>query len=162
MAVPQLQLIEHLLSWSTTVITHTREPQRLIHAGGLLETTLFLLHGHGVGIGADPRQHQRQHLPIASAAPPEQTMGEGIAGIPGQLVGAEPTHPRCLSHRGQTCPETEAVGEPGQVVSPFRKLTATGLLPAETASSDAALTSTQSVSTQGPLMGSQRPWRLAS
>ena len=93
MAVPQLQLIEHLLSWSTTVITHTREPQRLIHAGGLLETTLFLLHGHGVGIGADPRQHQRQHLPIASAAPPEQTMGEEIAGIPGQFVGAEQRTP---------------------------------------------------------------------
>ena len=56
-------------------------------------------------------------------------MGEGVGGVPGQLVGAEPTHTGPSGHGWQASRETETVGQPGQLVTPFRKCRATVSLP---------------------------------
>ena len=48
-------------------------------------------------------------------------MGEWIAGIPSQLVGAEPAHTCGLRDSRETSCKPEAVRQPGQVMAPFRK-----------------------------------------
>ena len=46
-------------------------------------------------------------------------MGEGVGGIPGQLVGAEPTHAGGLGHGGEASAKAKAVGQPAELVLPF-------------------------------------------
>jgi hypothetical protein len=92
MVLPELHLLQHFPGRSAAVVTHTRHPQRLIHTCVGQEPLLFLLHGQRVGIRTDPWQHQRQQLSTAAATPAEQSVREGVGGIPGQLVRAEPAH----------------------------------------------------------------------
>ena len=47
---------------SAAVVTHPRNPQRLIHTRVGLEPLLFLLHGQRVGVRTDTGQHQGQQL----------------------------------------------------------------------------------------------------
>ena len=119
--LPELKLLQHLLGGATTVIAHTRQPEGLVEAGAGLPLQAEALHRQGVAVGADRRRHQRQQLGAAAAAPAEQTVREGIGGVPGQLVGAEPAHTRGLGHGRQPRREAEAVGQPAQLVAPFRE-----------------------------------------
>ena len=128
MPLPQLQLLKHFRRRSTTVIANPWRPQGLSHTSALLKTPLFRLHGNGISIRADRRQHQSQHLSPTSSAPTEEAMGERCGRIPGQLVGAEPTHPLSRCHRRQSRPEAKTVGQPSQGVTPLREgATAMGL-----------------------------------
>ena len=128
LVLPERQLLEHLGGGTAAVIAHPRQPQGLAQAGGLLPLQAVALHGQRIGIGADRRGHQRQHLTAAAAAPAEQPMRKGIGGIPGELVGAEPAHPRGPGDGRQTGAKPEAVGQPGQGVLQLREGPATPLL----------------------------------
>ena len=48
-------------------------------------------------------------------------MGEGIGGIPKQLVGAEPIHPRGLGNRRKASAKAKGVGQPGKPMLKSRK-----------------------------------------
>ena len=48
-------------------------------------------------------------------------MGEGVGGVPGQFVGAEPVHAGGPGHGGQASAKAEAVGQPAELVLPFRE-----------------------------------------
>ena len=54
MALPELQLLQHLGRWATTVVSHTGKPQRPIDASALLKLELLSPHRNRVGIGANP------------------------------------------------------------------------------------------------------------
>ena len=128
MVLPELHLLQHFPGRSTAVVSHTRHPQRLIHACFHLELLLFLLHGQRVGIRADAWQHQRQQLRTSTATPAEHSMREAVCGIPGKLVRAEPAHACGTSNGRQPASESETVRQPGQVVTPLGELSLTGLL----------------------------------
>ena len=128
LVLPQRQLLEHLGGGTAAVIAHPRQPQGLAQAGGLLPLQAVTLHGQRIGVGTDRRGHQCQHLAAATAAPAEQTMGKGIGGVPGELVGAEPAHPRGPGDGRQTGAKPEAVGQPGEGVLQLREGPATPLL----------------------------------
>ena len=119
--IPQTHLVEHLVGRSTAVISHSRDPKRLVQPCRQLPIPLFIQHVQRLTPPADRRKHQCEQLRSATAAPPEQTMGERLISIPSQLVGAEPTHTCALRNSRQTSGETEAVGQPGQSVGPLRK-----------------------------------------
>ena len=51
---------------------------------------LLLEHVERVSTSADRRQHQAQDLITSTTAPSKQPMREGMIGIPGQFVRAEP------------------------------------------------------------------------
>ena len=114
LALPQLQLVEHLRRRATAVVTHPWQPERLRASGGGRPLQAVALHRHRISIGANGRGHQGLQLPAAAATPAEEAMGEGIAGIPKQLVGAEPIHPRGLGHRRKARAKAKGVGQPGQ------------------------------------------------
>ena len=119
--VPELHLLQHFLRWPTAVIANPWDPQGFVDAGAGLPLALFLEHVQWISAPTDRRQHQAEQLGAAPASPTKQTMGEGIGGIPGQLVGAEPVHTGLLGHRRQPGSEAEAVRQPGEVMTPFRK-----------------------------------------
>ena len=119
--LPEGQLFQHLGGGAAAVIAHPRQPEGVSNPGGPLPVEAVGLDRQRITIGADRRAHQGQHLAAAAAAPAEQAMGEGIGGVPGQLVGAEPVHPGGCRHGRQARGETEAVRQPGQVVVPFRE-----------------------------------------
>ena len=116
LVLPQGQLIQHFAAGAAAVIPHPRQPQPLLDAGGLLPLAAVVRHGDWVTIGADGCTHQGQHLLTAGMAPAEQTVREGLIGIPEQLVGDEPRHAAGLADRRQALAEPKAVGQPGQVV----------------------------------------------
>ena len=119
--LPELQLLEHLGGGATAVVAHAREPEGPIQARAGLPLEPVALHRHRVAAGADRRRGQGEHLRSAAAAPAEEAMGEGVGGVPGQLVGAEPVHAGGPGHRGQAGAKAEAVGQPAELVLPFRE-----------------------------------------
>ena len=119
LGAPERQLLEHRGGGAATVVTDTGQPEKFRHAGGGLPGQALLLDRQRVAVGADRRGHQRQQLSPAGAPPAEQAMGEAMAGVPGELVGAEPAHVGGGGHGGQAGGEAEAVGQPGQLVRPF-------------------------------------------
>ncbi len=127
--LPQRQLLQHLGGGPAAVIAHPRQPEQLVDAADALPVEPLRLDRQRVAVGADRRRHQRQQFCATAAAPAEQPMGEGLAGVPGQLVGAEPAHAREAGDRGQARGEAEAVGQPGQLVPPFRQGPAAVALP---------------------------------
>ena len=121
LVLPQLQLLEHLCGGTAAVIAHTREPEGLIHARGALPSAAVSLNRQGVTVGADRCRGQSQQFTAAAAAPAEQAVGERLAAVPGELVGAEPLHPGTAGHGGQACTEAKADRQPTEVVRPFGK-----------------------------------------
>ena len=119
--LPQRQLLQQLGGGATPVIADPRQPEGVADAGGLLPIQAIALDRQRIAIGADRRRHQGQHLTATAAAPAEQAMGEGVGGVPGQLVGAEPAHPGGGRHGRQAGGKAEAVRQPGQVVVPLRE-----------------------------------------
>ena len=119
--LPEGQLLEHLGGGPAAVVPHPRQPEGIGAATGALPLQPVTLHRHRVAVRADRRRHQGQQLGAAAAAPAEQAMGKGVGGVPGQLVGAEPAHPRGGRHRRQPGGETEAVRQPGQLMAPLRE-----------------------------------------
>ena len=119
LVLPELQLLEHLGGGATAVVAHARQPQGPIQTSAGLPLEPIALHRHRVAAGADRRRGQGQHLGAAAAAPAEQAMGEGVGGVPGQLVGAKPVHTSGPGHGGQASAKAKAVGQPAELVLPF-------------------------------------------
>ena len=103
------------------MVAHTGQPERIRATGGGLPLEPVALDRHRIAVRADRGAHQGEQLGTAAAAPAKQAVGEGIGGIPGQLVGAEPAHPGGGGHRGQAGAEAEAVRQPGHAVLPAGK-----------------------------------------
>ena len=114
LALPQLQLLEHLRRRATAVVSHPWQPESLRASGGGCPLQAVALHRHRISIGANGRGHEGLQLTAAAATPAEEAMGEGIGGIPKQLVGAEPIHPRGLGNRRKASAKAKGVGQPGQ------------------------------------------------
>ena len=126
--LPELELLQQLRRGAAAMVSHPRQPQGFGHTTAPLPLQPVGLHRHRVAIGADRRVHQGQHLGTTATAPAEQPMGEGIGGVPGQLVGAEPAHAGGLGHGRQPRGKAEAVRQPAQLVAPLREaLTAVAL-----------------------------------
>ena len=119
--LPQGHLFEHFLGRSAAVIAHAGDPEGRIHTRLLPPGTLFLQHLKRITTATDRWKHQAEQLRSISSPPAEQAMGERIGCVPGQFVGAEPAHPGLVGHRGQARGKTKAVGQPGQIVIPFRE-----------------------------------------
>ena len=93
LAVPELQLFEHFAAGAAAVVPHPRQPEPLAEPGGPLPLLQMLGHGDRIAVGADRGTHQRQQLRPRGVAPAKQPVGEGVSGVPKQLVGEEPAHP---------------------------------------------------------------------
>ena len=119
--LPEIDLLQQLLGGTTTVITNTRNPERRLQPRGLMPCPLLSQHLHRIGSTPDRRQHQAAQFRPSPSAPAEQTMGERVLSIPGQLVGAEPAHTSGCRHRRQASSEAKAVRQPGQLMGPFRE-----------------------------------------
>ena len=129
LVLPQLQLLQHLGGGTAAVIAHPRQPEGLIHAAGGLPLPPVGLHGERITIGADRRGGEGQQLGAAAVPPAKQPMRKRVGGIPGQLVGAKPTHARGRRHRRQARSKAEAVGQPTEVVPPLGETAAAVGLP---------------------------------
>ena len=119
--LPELELFQQLLGGATTVITNTRNPERRLQPRGLMPCPLLPQHLHRIGATPDRWQHQAAQFRPSPSAPAEQTMGERVLRIPGQLVGAEPAHTGGCRHHRQASSEAKAVRQPGQLMGPFRE-----------------------------------------
>ena len=111
---PKAQLLQHFGTGAAAVVAHARQPQGFADAAGPLPIAPVAGDGQGIAIGADRSCVQGQQLGATATAPAKQSMGEGVGGIPGQLVGAEPAHAGGRRHRRQAAAETKAVRQPGQ------------------------------------------------
>ena len=127
--LPQLQLLQHLRRGAAAMVAHPRQPQGLIHPAGGLPLLPVGLHGQRIAIGADGSGAEGQEFRAAAVAPAKQAVREWGGGVPGQFVGAEPTHPRGLGQRRQAGGKPEAVGQPTEVVAPLRETAAAVGLP---------------------------------
>ena len=119
--LPERQLFQHLGGGAAAMVAHARQPEGIGATGGGLPTDPVPLDRQRIAIGADRGGHQGEQLGTAAAAPAEQAVGEGIGGIPGQLVGAEPAHAGGGGHRRQAGAEAKAVRQPGHIGLPARK-----------------------------------------
>ena len=119
--IPAAHLLQHFLGRATAVVSDSWNPQRSLHTRGPRPGPLLLKHVQGISATADRSQHQGQQLTTTAASPTEQSMGEGRCGIPGQLVGAEPTNPGLLRHRRHPRGKTKAVRQPAELMGPLRK-----------------------------------------
>ena len=116
---PQGQLLQHFGAGPAAVVPDPRQPEGVSDAAAALPFEPIALDGHRISIGADRGRHQGQHLGTTAATPAKQAMGEGVGGVPGQLVGAKPAHTSRLGHSGQAGAKAKAVGQPGQAVLPL-------------------------------------------
>ena len=71
LALPQLQLLEHLRRRAAAVVSHPWQPEGLRASGGGCPLKAVALHRHRISIGANGRGHQGLQLPAAAAAPAE-------------------------------------------------------------------------------------------
>ena len=94
--LPEAHLLKHL----TAVIPHPRDPKSgSSHPRRQAKRSLLRLDGCGISIVPIGGNISALSSAPTPTAPAEQTMGERHAGIPGQLVRAEPTHPLCRHGR---------------------------------------------------------------
>ena len=119
LVLPKGQLLEHLGGRTTAVVAHPRKPEGLVNSRRRPPLLPVGLHGLGIAPGSDGCGRQGQQLRSIGTAPAEQAMGKGIAAVPGQLVGAEPTHPAELRHGRQTGGKAKTVGQPAELVGPL-------------------------------------------
>ena len=71
LALPQLQLLEHLRRRATAVVSHPWQPEGFRASGGGCPLQAVALHRHRISIGANGRGHQGLQLPAAAATPAE-------------------------------------------------------------------------------------------
>ena len=116
-------------------------------------------HLHGVSSTPDRRQHQAAQFGSSPSAPTKQTVGERVFSIPGQLVGQNQRTPVAAT-AGKPAEKPKLSGN--QANSWVHSESGAGCRPDQEQwfHNDAVLTRTQSVSTQGPLIGSRgrRGW----
>ena len=129
LVLPKGQLLEHLGGRTTAVVAHARKPEGRFHTRRRLPLLPVGLHGLGVAPGADGCGRQGQQLGAIGTAPAEQPMGESVAAVPGQLVGAEPAHPTELRQSRQPGGKAKTVGQPAELVGPLGKTAAAVGLP---------------------------------
>ena len=103
------------------MITDTRGPESDINTRHPRPSALLLKHLEGISTSTDRRQHQCEQLSAAPAPPTKQTMREWRGGIPGQLVGTEPTNPVLTRNGWKTSCESEAIGKPTKLMGPLGK-----------------------------------------
>ena len=118
LALPEGQLLQHLDGGTAAVVAHAGQPEGIRATGGGLPLDPVPLDRHRIAVRSDRGAHQGEQLGTATAAPAEQAMREGIGGVPGQLVGAEPAHAGGGGHGRQAGAEAEAIRQPGHAVLP--------------------------------------------
>ena len=118
LALPEGQLLQHLGGGTAAVVAHAGQPEGIRASGSGLPLEPVPLDRHRIAVRTDRGAHEGEQLGTAAAAPAEQAMGEGIGGVPGQLVGAEPAHAGGGGHRRQSSAEAEAIRQPGHAMLP--------------------------------------------